>query len=62
MHLRQEVLLLTRVNGYLPQLNDKLSISSLEAWAQFVFGNGRTPELIDVALLIWEGSKDIIVP
>ena len=57
-----EGLLLTRVNGYLPQLNDKLSVSSLEAWAQFALDNGRIPEPVNMGTLIWEGSASLVVP
>ncbi|WP_274631001.1 ABC transporter substrate-binding protein [Arvimicrobium flavum] len=58
----REALLLQRVRQFIPQVSAELSVSALQGWAQFAYDNGRVPELIDVKSLIWEGSKDIIVP
>lgn len=55
-------LLVQRVKRFIPQISADLSVSALQGWAQFAYENGRVPELIDAKSLIWEGSKDIIVP
>lgn len=57
-----EALLRKRVEGFLPQVSDKLRLSSLQAWVQFAHENGRIPEVVDAESLIWEGSRDIVIP
>lgn len=57
-----KALLLQRVERFIPQVSGELSVSALQGWAKFAYENGRVPELIDVQSLIWEGSKDIVVP
>lgn len=57
-----EALLVQRVKRFIPQVSAKLSVSALQGWAQFAYENGRTPKPVDAKSLIWEGSKDIVVP
>jgi ABC-type nitrate/sulfonate/bicarbonate transport system substrate-binding protein len=58
----RQALLLLRVRRYIPQVNHRVSMRSLQAWSDWAVSEKRIPKPADLDALVWKDARAMLVP